>query len=256
MKSELFERFAPAIRELTEADLGSAAVLRDKLRIARAGAIEVCYAPFEYVNTEARLVLVGITPGMRQMTNAVREARRQLLEGAGFEQALRAAKRTGAFSGSMRPTLVQLLDHVGVNELVGVSSCDALFGSAAHLLQTASVLRNAVFVGGEDYNGAPNMLRHPLLREQLLSGFAEDARQLERAVFVPLGRPVPEALEQLPHPSGANAERTAYFLGRKSRSALSGKTNPDKLDEAQEALRRQVAQLRLHVPGVTQALRE
>ena len=38
------------------------------------------------------------------------------------------------------------------------------------------------------------------------------------------------------HPSGANAERIAYFLGKKSRSALSVKTNADKLDQAREAM--------------------
>jgi hypothetical protein len=36
----------------------------------------------------------------------------------------------------------------------------------------------------------------------------------------------------LPHPSGANAERIAYFLGNKARESLSIKTNPDLLDQA------------------------
>lgn len=45
------------------------------------------------------------------------------------------------------------------------------------------------------------------------------------------------------HPSGANAERIAYFLGRKSRSALSAKTNPDKLDRAREEMIRKVLAL-------------
>lgn len=39
-------------------------------------------------------------------------------------------------------------------------------------------------------------------------------------------------LDGLPHPSGANAERIAYFLGKKEKGALSAKTNPDKLDKA------------------------
>ena len=33
-----------------------------------------------------------------------------------------------------------------------------------------------------------------------------------------------------------NAERISYFLGTKARSALSSKTNPDKLDIAREGL--------------------
>ena len=102
------------------------------------------------------------------------------------------------------------------------------------------------------------MLRHILLREQLLTGFGQDIKQLTNAVFVPLGDKVAEALNyladqglidqkrilnDLPHPSGANAERIAYFLGKKSRTALSAKTNPDKLDEARDSLKRQVKAL-------------
>ena len=36
----------------------------------------------------------------------------------------------------------------------------------------------------------------------------------------------------MPHPSGANAERISYFLGRKPRERLSAKTDPHKLDGA------------------------
>lgn len=52
-------------------------------------------------------------------------------------------------------------------------------------------------------------------------------------------------LDGLPHPSGANAERIAYFLGRKAREALSPKTSPAGLDAARDRLRAQVAALPL-----------
>ena len=115
-----------------------------------------------------------------------------------------------------------------------------------------------LFPRGENYSGTPNMTRHPLLREQLTTYFAEDAKALPKAVFVPLGDKVADALhfiadqgllersrilDGLPHPSGANAERIAYFLGRKTRSALSAKTDPDKLDRARENMIRKVMAL-------------
>ena len=218
----------------------------------------MCYAPFEFVNPGAKVVIVGITPGRTQMVNALKEARRQLDRGADNLSAMIAAKQTGAFSGAMRPNLVSLLDCVGIHTWLGIHSCDALFSSAAHAVQTTSVLRNPVFVNGQNYNGTPNMTRTPLLREQLLQHFGEDAKTLPRAVFVPLGDKVSEALhfiaehgliskshilDGLPHPSGANAERIAYFLGRKNRAALSVKTDPDKLDRARESLSRQVLSL-------------
>jgi hypothetical protein len=258
MNTKLFERFAPVIRSLSASDLDGAPTLNSKLRLAADGKMEVCYAPFEYINPWARVVIVGITPGRTQMLNALREARQQLDRGVDFKMALIAAKKTGAFSGSMRPNLVGLLDYVGVNSWLGIRTCDDLFGDAANLVQTTSVLRNPVFVDGENYNGTPNMMRHPLLREQLITYFGEDVRALPKSVFVPLGEKVAEALhfladrglldhgrilDGLPHPSGANAERIAYFIGRKSRSALSAKTNADKLDQARDRMMLKVAAL-------------
>lgn len=258
MDTTLFTRFTPTIKSLSDGDLRGGSSLDAKLRLAQNGKVEVCYAPFEYINKDARIVIVGITPGRTQMVNALREARRQLALGADATTALRAAKQTGAFSGTMRPNLVGLLDCVGVNRWLGLNSCDELFGKAAHLVQTTSVLRNPVFIDGENYNGTPAMTRHPLLRDMLVRHFGEDVRSLPKALYVPLGDKVAEALhfladegaldrarilDGLPHPSGANAERIAYFLGRKERGALSAKTNADKLDAARQHLGQQIAAL-------------
>jgi hypothetical protein len=250
--------YIDAIRSLTDAELNDAAALSRRFTIARDGNIEVQYAPFEFINPQARVVLVGITPGRTQMVNALRECRRQLQAGASKEVALKAAKQTGAFSGAMRPNLIALMDAIGLHRWLGVDSCEALFGSASHLVQTTSVLRNPVFVNGENYNGTPRMTVNPLLRQQLLEGFAQDARALPKAVFLPLGDKVSAGLhwladqgaldrtrilDGLPHPSGANAERIAYFLGRKAKGDLSAKTSPGKLDEAKAQLIKRVLAL-------------
>ena len=114
-----------------------------------------------------------------------------------------------------------------------------------------AVLRNPVFVSGENYNGKPDMARHGMLQKQLMTQFGEDAKGWGNAVFVPLGDTVAEGLSFLadrglisreailtgiPHPSGANAERISYFIGKKSRAALSAKTDPTKLDRARQAV--------------------
>lgn len=258
MVTTQFKQFSPIIRSLTADDLAGDPSLNEKLRIAQDGLVEVYYAPFEYINPKARIVIVGITPGRTQMLNALRECRRQLDAGADDQQVLKAAKQTGAFSGAMRPNLVALLNHVGLQHWLGISSCEALFGEASGLVQTTSVLRNPVFIEGENYSGTPNMINHSLLQQQLIDGFGQDAKGLPNAVFVPLGNTVALALnfladrgliakerilDGLPHPSGANAERIAYFLGNKERSALSRKTSPDKLDQARARLMARVAEL-------------
>jgi hypothetical protein len=258
MHKQSLRNFAPVIRQLSPTELNGALSLYEKLMLAAEGDLRVCYAPFEFINQEAHVVIVGITPGSTQMINALKEARRQLDLGASEEEVLKAAKATGAFSGSMRPNLTALLDAIGLQRWLGIRSCEELFGSAARLVQTTSVLRNPVFVRGENYNGSPGITRSPLLREQLENGFARDAAVLRNAVFIPLGDKVTEALhylvarglmradsilDGLPHPSGANGERIAYFLGRKARHELSGKTTPQKIEEARTRLRSRVAAL-------------
>jgi hypothetical protein len=214
--------------------------------------LSIHYTPFDYVNTSARVVVVGITPGFAQWKNAVREARRQLALGAPLPDVLRAAKYNGAFSGAIRPNLVALLDHIGLQRWLGIASCATLWNVDAPLMHVTAVLRHAVFVDGKNYNGAsPGMVGTPLLQAQMLDHFAREAAALPDAVYVPLGPKVGQALSWLatrgvldearilhglPHPSGANAERIAYFLGRKEKTALSSRTNGGQIDADRLAL--------------------
>lgn len=97
-----------------------------------------------------------------------------------------------------------------------------------------------------------------MLQKQLIDGFWQNAKALPDAVFIPLGDKVALALhflairgliaeerilDGLPHPSGANAERIAYFLGDKECFSLSRMTSPDKLDQARNGLMAHVAEL-------------
>ena len=228
--------------------------------VARAGAVVANYIPFDYVNPHARVALIGITPGFYQWKQASREAQRLLRAGAPDAEALRAAKLAGAFSGAIRPNLVALLDHIGVQRWLGIATCATLFDADAHLLHVNGVLQQPIFVDGKNYSGAaPNMLTTPLLQAQMLDYFAREAALLREAVFVPLGPKVAQALawlagrgviddarilHGLPHPSGANAERVAYFLGRKQKDTLSSRTNGAQLDVDRARLLAHVAGLR------------
>ena len=71
MKTPLIERFASVLCG------PRVPVVRDpNLLMDTSGSVKVYYAPFEYINPSARIVLVGITPGPTQMANANNEARR------------------------------------------------------------------------------------------------------------------------------------------------------------------------------------
>jgi hypothetical protein len=186
------------------------------------------------------------------------EAQRQLLGGASLETAHQAAKQTGGFSGTLRPNLVRLLDHIGMNQWLKIESCASLFDRHYNLVQTTSILRHPIFIGGANYSGTPSMVRTPFLRRQMLDHFAHEVTQMNNPIYIPLGPKVSEGLawlaaegvikadrilDGLPHPSGANAERIAYFLGEKARAALSAKTNGEKLDQIRAALMARMTEL-------------
>lgn len=225
--------------------------LPDRLRVASEGRLATYFAPFDYVNPKARVVLVGITPGLQQAVNALNAARSALQRGASVTDAAREAKTTGSFSGPMRRNLVDMLNHVGVARWLGLGSCDALFTDSANFVHFTSMLRYPMFVDGKDYSGNPAPLSTPFLQRQLEQVLLAELRQLPDAVFVPLGPKVAEViawaasksavnpsrvLDGMPHPSGANAERIAYFLGRKPKDQLSTKTNAATLDASREKL--------------------
>jgi hypothetical protein len=230
--------------------------MAESLKIHGDGDLSVCWAPFEYVAAEARIVVLGITPGRQQAENALAAFKGALAARMPLPEALRRAKLTGAFSGPMRANLITMLDHVGTQRVLGVTTCAELFDPSRDLAHLTSALRYPVFVNGENYNGAPDMLRTPILLRMVETYLAEEARALPNALWLPLGSKPAAALRHLaaagivdrnrildglPHPSGANGERIAYFLGRKAREALSAKTQPGPIDAAREHLVAQLA---------------
>lgn len=255
MSADIFARHAEFLRSCSSSELAAEIAAPDRLRLAetRVGSkpLVTAWAPFEHVNPQARIVIVGLTPGRKQMGDALAEARRLLRAGASEVEAQAGAKVHASFAGPMRANLVAMLDQMGVASLLGLNSAGALWRHASHLAQFTSVLRNPVFVDGKNYSGAPHPVSTPFLFEQVRRWFAPEAARLRHALFVPLGPKVTEAVEAvadeagldrdrilsgLPHPSGANAERIAYFLGRKPREALSAKVAPDRLDAVRRDL--------------------
>lgn len=257
----LFPAFAQVISELSQRQLedpGSA----DDLHLASTAAgnktVKMVYAPFDHVNASARVVIVGLTPGKQQAVSALKAAHSSLRSGASHPIAAQQAKVFASFSGPMRTNLVRMLDHIGVHKLLGISTTATLWDQDERLIHFTSALRYPVFVDGENWSGAPDMLRTGPMREWLETYTGPELAALSDAILVPLGPKVTAALEHLartglisgdrildglPHPSGANAERIAYFLGSKPSALLSPKTHAAALDASRVALMQRVARL-------------
>src|SRR5260370_16603908 len=93
--SGLFTRFEQGIRSFDPLDPKTL----DSLLLDHNGRLSIYYAPFDYVNLEAELVLVGVTPGRTQMYGALEEARRQLQPAPTLEPASIVPKTPATFEG-------------------------------------------------------------------------------------------------------------------------------------------------------------
>ncbi|MGD9664945.1 MAG: hypothetical protein AB7U34_07045, partial [Novosphingobium sp.] len=217
------------------------------------------YAPFDDVNTKARIAIVGMTPGAFQAQKALNAAHDALRSGKSPEEAAHIAKVHASFSGEpMRANLIRMMDHVGIGRLLGLKSTKGLWGADSHLVHFTSALRYPVFVDGKNWSGNPDMVRTPALRTWLFAYTGAELATLHDAFIVPLGPKVAAAMlhlaeqglidknrimDGMPHPSGANQERVACFLGDKPASACSAKTNPQAIYAMRDALCRKVTRL-------------
>lgn len=262
MTPQLLGAYAPVIRELTPSAIENPRLV-EALIMERADvngrSVEMVYAPFDHVNLRAKVVIVGMTPGRSQASNALHAAQQALRAGRLVEQAATEAKVSASLSGEpMRGNLIRMLDLIGVARLLGMESTASLWNGQSSLAHFTSALRYPVFVDGQNWSGQPDMVRTPELRHWLEAYTGTELSALREAIIVPLGPKVAAAMRHLanrdmidasrilgglPHPSGANAERIGYFIGEKPAHLCSAKTNPATLDTAREALIARVSQL-------------
>lgn len=223
-----YEAYKGKISELPSVEqFESKHLLNTTFQLERADNLEVYYAPLDYINTQAEIILVGITPGWHQMEIAFRTARENILDGLGRVEVCRRAKKAAAFSGAMRKNLLEMLDGIGIPKAMGIESSGDLFAHAHMRLHSTSVLRYPVFVDGKNYAGhRPPILSNSLLKRYVDEEFCGEIEIVHKAFIIPLGKAVNKVLEYLvnqgrisgdlccfgfPHPSGANAHRKGQF---------------------------------------------
>ncbi|GAM70761.1 hypothetical protein JCM19236_2705 [Vibrio sp. JCM 19236] len=214
--------------------------------------LKVFYAPFEHINTQAKVAICGITPGITQACEALDIAKTGLLVGSEISDIQSSAKQAASFKGFRKP-LTQMLDLIGLNNKLDIESCDSLFGKNSNMVHYTSAIRYpTLLANGSGYNGTPRVNKNLILKQFLELYLAEEIETLgSECLWIPLGKGATDALKYmvdigilqpqqllsgLPHPSGANAERVAYFLGNKPKEKLSVKVNPAIIDSAKSRL--------------------
>ena len=185
--------------------------------------IEIYYAPFDYINSKAKIMIVGITPGLQQML--------QSFEAVNEGRSLKEVKDLSSFKGSMRTTLIKYLDALNINKKLKIKSCESLFNINSKYLHSTSLIKYPVFDKGRNYSGS-GLLKKKILLDFLEEHFVKELKKLDKTIIVPLGNTVSSTIDYLnnefklnlkcflkgfPHPSGLNVRKDIQFRENKVR---------------------------------------
>ena len=185
------------------------------------GNIEIYYAPFDYINSKAKIVIVGITPGLQQMTQSF-----QVIKDG---KSLKEVKDLSSFKGSMRTTLIKYMDELKINKILKIKSCESLFNLDSKYLHTTSLVKYPVFDKGKNYSGV-NILKKKILLDFIEDNFLKELEIHQNSIIVPLGNTVSSTIDYLntkhqlklrcflkgfPHPSGLNVRKNIQFKENK-----------------------------------------
>ena len=227
----MFNKYCSEIEKLNS--FNKEDILNKKFELFSDTKMKIYYAPHnETINKNARIFIVGITPGWTQTSLAYKTANEGLIKKLDHEEIKKACKRNSRFAGSMRKNLISMLDELNLNTKLNISSCSELFLNKDELLHTTSMIPYPVFINGKNYTGArPKILDSEVLMSYIKKYFYKEVKELPNTFIIPLGKSVEEVLELMisekiikkelcllgfPHPSGANGHRKIQFEENKS----------------------------------------
>jgi hypothetical protein len=230
----MIEKYYPIIKQMPVQDsYNKSDLLRDDLLIYQHNKLTVYYAPFDYINTQAKVMFLGITPGFAQMQKAYQTVISHM-QTETITDCLQLVKKEASFSGPLRKNLVNMLDEIGLNDYLNIKSTVACFSDRNDLVHNTSILRYPVFYNQLNYSGSqPSLLKTPYLKQMIDELFLKELALLDdKIIIVPMGKAIQEALNDLqlagfiknqvilsdfPHPSGANGGRLRQFQANKSK---------------------------------------
>ena len=214
-------KFLNQIKSLKK--INKSTITNKNFLIKREDNIEIYYAPFDYINSKAKIMIVGITPGLQQML--------QSFEAVNEGRSLKEVKDLSSFKGSMRTTLIKYLDALNINKKLKIKSCESLFNINSKYLHSTSLIKYPVFNKGKNYSGS-GLLKKKILLDFIEAHFVKELKKLDKTIIIPLGNTVSSTIDYLnnefklnlkcflkgfPHPSGLNVRKDIQFKENKIR---------------------------------------
>lgn len=198
------ERFAGPILSASEDQIRRElareghSILRDEtLGLGTDGPYSQFFAPFDWVNEDADVVIVGITPGVQQATEALLTLRSELRKYDDIGLAADRAKQSASFKGQMRTNGARLMDHFDIHQLLGLDSTADLFGKAAHRAHYTSVLRYPVLKDHGNYSGDARLMQRAWMRSKALETIPAEISRLNDPWIIPFGPVAADAVQEM-----------------------------------------------------------
>lgn len=227
---KLLDVFKAQILELEDKDkYQKIDLLSSKFLITNFKEISIYYSSHnEIINRKAKILIVGICPGWRQMEISIRFTKHLLDMNLSDDEISRQVKLKSRLFGTTRKNLIDMLNKLGFHRVIGTDSSDILFNDEYQYLHTTSLIRYPVFINDKNYNGsAPSLIKNGFLfniASRSIKGEIDSLRNVK--LILPLGKAVEEFLCNIysqdkniyrkiirgfPHPSGLNGHRMKFF---------------------------------------------
>lgn len=229
MEKIILNNFKDRILKLKDKDqYDKEELLIEDFLINKEDNIEIYYAAHnEYINKDAKIFIVSITPGWLQMERSIYTAKKCLIQNMNYDEIAKICKIECRLYGTSRNNTINMLNELKLNNYLGLENCEELFGYENAYLHTTSIIKHPVFINTKNYNGHnPKILKSNILREYVYNDFLDELEKLNNSFIIPLGKSVEEVMKQLineniisedqclfgfPHPSGANGYRKTQF---------------------------------------------
>lgn len=266
MASTFFKKYEKAIENWD----GTKEYFHSNFPLNSFGNVYIRYAPFEYVNRDAKLTLLGMTPSWTQIRENLDSAQKSISS----PDVLKKCKLDGSFA-QMRELLVAQLDYFKFDQYLKrfeprLRTCKELFVSSStigtkpsdltYLVNYTSIYKFPTFYlnkkTGNLTSYTCNQGVYKAARQKLDDYFIpmleEEFAEAKTSIILPLGIAVTDALKKsstyskyrdriLPPilcPSGQNNLRINYLLGLIGKSKMTGANSASKVESLKQNLQK------------------
>ena len=149
---------------------------------------EIYYAPLEYVNYKAKIVMVNLSPDINEMLESFKLANKGVSP--------KKIKDELISQKNINLNLTKFLDKLNINHLFNIKSCESLFNKNKKLLHITSIIKFPTFYKSKKYLEI-NLFKQKVLVDFIEKYFLKELKIFKDCIIIPLSTDVSSIIENL-----------------------------------------------------------